>query len=45
MPASDRDLQGLCALVTCGTERIGHDVAARLREFGALTIATSTRGI
>ena len=41
MPASDRELQGLRALVTGGTKGIGHAVAARLRESGATVLVTA----
>jgi NAD(P)-dependent dehydrogenase (short-subunit alcohol dehydrogenase family) len=41
MPASDRDLQDLRALVTGGTKGIGHAVAARLRESGARVLVTA----
>jgi NAD(P)-dependent dehydrogenase (short-subunit alcohol dehydrogenase family) len=41
MPASDRELQGLRALVTGGTKGIGHAVAARLRESGATVLMTA----
>jgi NAD(P)-dependent dehydrogenase (short-subunit alcohol dehydrogenase family) len=41
MPAQDRDLQDLRALVTGGTKGIGHAVAARLRESGARVLVTA----
>src|SRR5229473_5462896 len=41
MPASDRELQDLRALVTGGTKGIGHAVAARLRESGATVLVTA----
>jgi NAD(P)-dependent dehydrogenase (short-subunit alcohol dehydrogenase family) len=41
MPAQDRDLLDLRALVTGGTKGIGHAVAARLRESGARVLVTA----
>jgi NAD(P)-dependent dehydrogenase (short-subunit alcohol dehydrogenase family) len=41
MPAQDRDLQDLRALVIGGTKGIGHAVAARLRESGARVLVTA----